>query len=230
MFSLPSPRSLAGWAVHPFRSSYANADFTSSQKRPSSPFFLPAGSVDPTLRQSAEIRPEEKAGLFERGGFGTVEQIRGGPTGSLRIDSRMSWAFAGADFGFWQGATREHSHRSGTEEQHRQKPKAAQPGGAGRHRAICGVARRLQPEGDAPSSCLASGPVALPPNAHLILEAILSSSISNILNSGRGVAGLPFPFPGDAMSAGRRRIERVIHGEAADRRRHRDENRGGPLA
>jgi len=104
---------------------------------------------------------------------------------NFRVCSKITWGFAGGNFGFWRGATKEHSPGSVTEEQRSQKPKSPQPTGAGRRLAGCGVARRSQPHrGAAPSSRLASGQAALPPKPQVIFEQTLRV-ISKLITQNR---------------------------------------------
>ena len=94
----------------------------------------------------------------------------------LRVCAKINSDFAGGDFAFWRGTTKEHSQ--GSEEKRSQKAKSPQPSGAGRRLAGCGVARRSQPQkGDAPSSRLASGQAALPPKPEVIFAQTLNKLI-----------------------------------------------------
>ena len=98
----------------------------------------------------------------------------GFPACRLRVCAKINSGFAGGDFAFWRGTTKEHSQGSATEEKRSQKAKSPQPSGARRGMAGCGVARRSQPQnGDAPSSRLASGQAALPPKPEVIFAQTL---------------------------------------------------------
>ncbi len=72
-------------------------------------------------------------------------RVKGDATAYLRGPSKIASPFAGGELGFWQGATKEQSQSSVSEEQRSQKPNSPQPGGAGRRPAVCGVTRRLNP-------------------------------------------------------------------------------------
>ncbi len=69
--------------------------------------------------------------------------------------SKTTSPSAGGELGFRQGATKEQSQSSVTEEQRSRKPNSPQPEGAGRRHATCDVTRRLNPhEGIRPPRAL----------------------------------------------------------------------------
>ncbi len=92
-----------------------------------------------TPRVWSKNSADPRSPAFQRRMTGPAPQSQ--PKGPRKNNLAICWSR------FWllQGARKEHSPSSVTDEQHRQKQKSAQPKGAGRHRVTCGVAPRLQP-------------------------------------------------------------------------------------
>ncbi len=126
-------------------------------------------------------------------------KLKGGP--KLRDHSIITSPFAGGELGFWQGAAKEQSQSSVTEEQRNQKPNSPQSEGAGRGHDACGVTRRLNPhEGIRPPRALHPTRRRSRQMVNLFLSDPLEASYSLGGWNGRGLIGLdkfqknPRPF------------------------------------